>query len=199
MNSWLDRHEPIKLILQPIKVSEIWPEALERFEWYSSRGRTPEEYTPGDFEWAWKTETPLGTWYLVEQSKTYNRWEHCIYIFQYDHAWKALGYAEIWELAMKNQKTTYLYYIGTYSPWWGFASTMIPILGKLSEHFFQKPLNSTRTFCNIVNQRIWEDHPVVKVYKKLVSDWLAKSEQNGSFTFLRRKIAKLVQVKLSSK
>lgn len=198
INSLFHPENPLKLTLEPREVSEIPKEAIERFEWYSRRGRSLEEYIPGDFSWAWKVETPLGTWYIVEQSKTSNRWEHCIYIFQYDHAWKPLGYAEIWELREKQSKTTYLYFIRAYTPWWWFATTMIPLLWTLSEHFFYKPLNSTKTFCRIDDQRIWEDHPIVKVSKKLVSEWLAKSEQNGSFTFVKKKIARLIQVKLSS-
>lgn len=178
--------EYTSIILEPINIDSLPKEALEKFEGYSKRWTSPESYIPSNFETLWMYQNSMWTCYIAEQKKPENQWEHALYIFQYSIDGSPIWYADIWELTNENKITdnTYLYFIRALRKRTGFAKTMIPLLDLLSQRFFNKHLNSTRTFCIQDDQEQWEDHPIIKIYTKLEKEEKVKRNPNGSFTFV---------------
>ncbi len=180
--------------LETISIDLLPKEALEKFEGYSKRFILPKEYVSGNFEWFWKAELKNGIVYIAKQRKPQNT-EHVCYVYQFDTQSNPLWYAEIWELSEKHNPYTWLYFIWAIQKKKWYAKNMLPFLWSLSEYFFNKPLNSTKTFIGQEDPITRETVPVIqKVYEWFEEDGLTVRQDDWTFNFVKEKLQQILVI-----
>lgn len=173
--------------IMPVEYAELPDAAVSKFEGYSRRFISPEEYRPNDFSGIWKIVRDDGSeTFVAEQDKDYGDGkgvERLVYLIDMLHG-REVGHGEL-RRSLRPPSGDEEYFTG--KPFVGYSGTESEMQGKglgrrrliemdaISRARYGAPLNSDTLLTD----------DAIRVWERLVEDGLAEHYQEGKHTRYR--------------